>query len=215
MKIDSTAWAEVQHHEADYWGNCLGMRAWGEFVKQEMYGREMGLFDAYGKDGELVMGGRSVLDVGGGPVSMTLRCWDSPNLIVVDPCQWPASVERRYRNYGIKFICAAGEDLDRIALPVSMLNSGRFDEVWCYNVLQHVQDPAKVVKNAFARVAPGGVFRIFEWLNIPADECHPHVLTAEWLLNTLTRCKVERIRIRRLKEYWSDADALAGVFSNG
>ena len=62
-------WNETQKHEADYWGNCLGMTAWGEFCKQEMYGREMGVFSNYGMpDGELNMAGKSVLDVGGGPV---------------------------------------------------------------------------------------------------------------------------------------------------
>ena len=88
-------WNETQKHEAEYWGNCLGMRAWGEFVKQEMYAREMGLWEAYGNGtGELVMGQRSVLDVGGGPVSMTLRCLNARYPTVVDPCEWPASVQR-------------------------------------------------------------------------------------------------------------------------
>lgn len=210
MKIDPTTWAEVQYHEADYWGNCLGMRAWGEFTKQEMYGREMGVFDDYGDGhGELNMRGKSIMDVGGGPVSMTLRCYNAGRLIVVDPCEWPASVLRRYKAYGIKFIQEAGERLN--AQPAL----DKHDEVWVYNVLQHTQDPRAVMYNAMDRVKPGGVLRIFEWLNIPADKCHPHVLTAEWLLNTLAGCRVERIRIRRLKEYWSDADALAGVFSNG
>ena len=52
-------WNETQKHEADYWGNCLGMTAWGEFCKQEMYGREMGVFSDYGMpDGELDMAGQ-------------------------------------------------------------------------------------------------------------------------------------------------------------
>jgi len=209
MKIDPTVWAEVQHHEAEYWGNCLGMRAWGEFVKQEMYGREMGLFSDYGDEqGELNMRGKSVMDVGGGPVSMTLRCINAGRLIVVDPCEWPASVLRRYQVYGIEFIQESGENLHAQSL-------GQHDEVWVYNVLQHTQNPKAVLNNALARVKSGGVLRLFEWLNIPADDCHPHVLTAEWLLNTLAGTRVEQIRIRRLKEYWSDADALAGVFSNG
>jgi hypothetical protein len=111
-------WNETQKHEAEYWGNCLGMRAWGEFVKQEMYAREMGLWEAYGNGtGELVMGQRSVLDVGGGPVSMTLRCLNARYPTVVDPCDWPASVERRYRNYGIHFVRAPGEELDQHRHP--------------------------------------------------------------------------------------------------
>ena len=203
-------WNETQKHEAEYWGNCLGMRAWGEFVKQEMYAREMGLWEAYGNGtGELVMGQRSVLDVGGGPVSMTLRCLNARYPTVVDPCDWPASVERRYRNYGIHFVRAPGEELDQQHLALT-----RYDEVWLYNVLQHFQDPAKVIASAIARVAPKtGVLRIFEWPNIPADACHPHILTPEGILNWLHGCQIVKVGLPHLKEYWSDAVAFTGIFS--
>src|SRR5208337_2081810 len=203
-------WNETQKHEADYWGNCLGMTAWGEFCKQEMYGREMGLFSDYGTpDGELDLQGKDVLDVGGGPVSMTLRCINAGQRIVADPCQWPASVLRRYDYYGIQFLRTAGEDLDQRFLD----SRTSFDEVWIYNVLQHVQDPEKVIDNAVARIAPGGVLRMFEWCYIPADKCHPHVLTPELLLNALQGCRIVKVGLPRLKEFWSDATAFTGVFS--
>lgn len=207
--MTDTRWQEAQKHEADYWGNCLGMRAWGEFVKQEMYGREMGLFDAYGDGhGELNLQGRSVLDVGGGPVSMTLRCINAGELTVVDPCEWPASAHRRYRNYGIEFIRASGEDLDQCRLPI--LN---YDEVWIYNVLQHVQDPAKIVKNAIDRLMPTGILRIFEWVWVPADACHPHVLTPENLTQWLNGCRAIKTGCPRLTEYWCNANAFTGIFN--
>jgi 2-polyprenyl-3-methyl-5-hydroxy-6-metoxy-1,4-benzoquinol methylase len=203
-------WNETQKHEADYWGNCLGMTAWGEFCKQEMYGREMGLFSDYGTpDGELDLQGKDVLDVGGGPVSMTLRCINAGQRIVADPCQWPASVLRRYDYYGIQFLRTAGEDLDQRFLD----SRTSFDEVWIYNVLQHVQDPEKVIDNAVARIASGGVLRMFEWCYIPADKCHPHVLTPELLLNALQGCRIVKVGLPRLKEFWSDATAFTGVFS--
>ena len=202
-------WNETQKHEAEYWGNCLGMRAWGEFCKQEMYGREMGLFKDYGTPGgELNMQGKSVLDVGGGPVSMTLRCLNVRYPTVVDPCQWPASVERRYRNYGIHFVRTPGEELDKQELALT-----HYDEVWVYNVLQHVQDPEKVLRNALLRVVPvSGVIRIFEWMWIPADKCHPHVLSPEGVLNWLHGSRVVKLGLPRLKEYWSDATAFVGIF---
>src|SRR3989304_10406378 len=96
--IDSI-WNEAQKHEANYWGNCHNFTTWGEYVKGEMYGREMGLFADYGTPhGELDMQGRSILDVGGGPVSMTLRCINAGRLVVADPCEWPPPVHRRYGN---------------------------------------------------------------------------------------------------------------------
>jgi ubiquinone/menaquinone biosynthesis C-methylase UbiE len=137
-------------------------------------------------------------------VSMTLRCINAGALVVVDPCEWPASVSRRYHNYGIEFIRAPGEELNQL--------TACYDEVLCYNVLQHVQDPAVVVKHALACVAPGGVFRIFEWCHIPADACHPNVLTPADLLNWLRGARILRVSIPHLKEYWSDATAFCGVF---
>lgn len=201
-------WNETQKHEADYWGNCMGLRAWGEFAKQEMYAREMRLWDDFGDNGELLMQGRSVLDVGGGPVSMTLRCVGATRLVVVDPCVWPASVHRRYQKYGIHFVRKPCEELDTV-----FTDGDQFDEVWIYNVLQHVQDPEKIVRNALNRLDPvGGRLRIFEWCYIPADECHPHVLTPDGLMNWLAGARIEQVRIPRLKEFWSDATAFCGVF---
>ena len=80
---------------------------------------------------------------------MTLRCLNARYPTVVDPCDWPPSVKRRYRNYSIHFVRAPGEELDQQHLALT-----HYDEVWLYNVLQHVQDPARVVANAIARVAP-------------------------------------------------------------
>ncbi len=206
--ISDSKWTNAQKHEAGYWGNCLGMRAWGEFVKQEQYGREMALFDEYGDGrGELDMCGKTVLDVGGGPVSMTLRCLNSPKLVVADPLDWPPSVLRRYRNYGIKFVRVAGEDLP---------DGGLFDEVWMYNVLQHVVDPMKVMEKVAMHITPNGKFRIFEWLHIPADDCHPHVLTAELLRAGLSHLKAVRVRVPVLRDYWANgASAFVGTFTKG
>jgi len=201
-------WKEAQEHEATYWQNCLGMRAWGEFTKQELYGREMGLIEDYGDNGELDMHGLSVLDVGGGPVSMTLRCYNAGRLVVVDPCQWPKSVHRRYRNYGIEFVQARGEELDSVFEGTDT----KFPEVWMINVLQHVENPSLVLQQAMNRVSADGKLRIFDWLYIPSDECHPHVLTPELILNGLSGARILKMATPRLREYWSDATAFVGQF---
>jgi hypothetical protein len=49
-----------------------------------------------------------------------------------------------------------------------------FDEVWIYNVLQHTEDPAKIIANA-KRLAPS--LRMFEWIDLPAYPGHPQALT--------------------------------------
>jgi 2-polyprenyl-3-methyl-5-hydroxy-6-metoxy-1,4-benzoquinol methylase len=207
MKMHSDSWAAAQQHEAGFWGNCLNLNTWHEFVKQEMYGREMQLIADYGSNGEYDMQGKSVLDIGGGPVSMMLRCFNSPRLTVADPMDWPAAVRRRYLNYGIEFICCAGENLlEPLIQPA--------DEVWIYNVLQHVIDPKVVLMTARHYLKPGGRLRIFEWLNIPADDCHPHVLTSGLLSDGLAGLKMTYLNIPRLNEYWTpNAEAYVGVFT--
>ncbi len=49
-----------------------------------------------------------------------------------------------------------------------------YDEAWIYNVLQHTDDPSLIVKNA---LSVSRKLRIFEWINIPPCEGHPHMLT--------------------------------------
>jgi len=197
---------ETQHHEMEFWGNCLNLQTWHEFVKQEMYGREMQLIADYGVAGEYDMRGRSVLDIGGGPVSMTLRCINSSKLVVADPIQWPDSALRRYRNYGIQFLKVPGEELSQ--------SVGLFEEVWVYNVLQHVMDPLEVLAKACDHVAELGVLRVFEWLDIPADKCHPHVLTESLLWQGVKGMTVKMHRMPTLNDYWTpNAKAFVGVFA--
>jgi len=209
--IDKERWNTAQKHEAGYWGNCNGAVAWGEFVKHEMEAREMGLFSDYGDEcAELKMQGKSVLDIGGGPVSMTLRCYDAGQLVVVDPCNYPSAVRRRYDRHGINFVRAAGEDLDGLFLS----DETTFDEVWMYNLLQHVQDPEKIVRNALARIGPTGCLRMYEWLWIPTDACHPHSLTPEGLLKWLAGAHAVKIAQPRMTEYGCNASAFVGIFTN-
>lgn len=160
-------WEKAQSAEADFWGTCADTS--DEEYKQRQYATLMGI-DGYKESQGLRaerynLRGRSVLDLGGGPVSMLLKCENRGRSVVVDPTSFPEWVLGRYEAAGIEFICKPAEGL---ALD------GTFDEVWIYNVLQHVQDPEAVIATAKRY---GGVVRIFEWVDIPADEKHPHTLT--------------------------------------
>ena len=66
---------------------------------------------------------------------------------------------------GIHLLDYAVENM--FALPDS-------DEIWLFNVLQHVIDPDKFIEKCKASTK---LIRFFEPLNYPADVCHPHVLT--------------------------------------
>jgi len=161
---------ETQKFEADYWGNCINTSS--EEDKQRQYAELMGLrLVRCGAGWGYDLHGRSVIDLGGGPVSLLLKCANlkKGRTVVVDPGNWPDWVRSRYECAGIEYAQMPAEEL-RGWSP--------FDEAWIYNVLQHTDDPAKIIANAkkYARI-----LRIFEWVGFPAYPGHPQALTKEKL----------------------------------
>ncbi len=149
--------------EKTYWGNCCN--TFDEDQKQFVYGRLMGLCQThYSFD----VGGKKILDIGGGPSSLLLKTTNLLEGKVVDPIDYPQWTRDRYAAKGITVSVSLGETVDETG----------WDEVWMYNCLQHTVDPHKIIQNAL-RAAP--VFRIFEWIDIPAHDGHPHELTEDSL----------------------------------
>lgn len=113
------------------------------------------------------IGGRSVIDIGGGPVSLLLKCVNRGRCVVVDPADYPEWVFRRYEECGIELWHGRAEDID---------GGPHFDEAWIYNVLQHVDDPVLAIATARHHAS---VIRIFEWIGIDPYPGHPHRLERE------------------------------------
>jgi len=168
------AWHKAQKYEACWWRtDGLGAtNSYHEELKQLRYAERMGIMvDEWQR---IDLQGKSVLDVGGGPASLLLKTYNAGRRKVVDPLSMPDWVIARYKDTGIELEKKAAEDMDEHG----------WDEVWIYNVLQHVQSPAKVIENI--RKA-GKIVRVFEFLERPANEGHPHVLTAD-VLNAAFGC---------------------------
>jgi 2-polyprenyl-3-methyl-5-hydroxy-6-metoxy-1,4-benzoquinol methylase len=160
-------WDEHQEFEAGWWGQCTN--TFGEETKQITYAHRMGLinepFEGHWPSYDL--GGRSVLDLGGGPTSLLLKARNLKRAAVVDPCPYPKWVDARYEAANITYIRAAAEGID--------VETGAWDEAWIYNVLQHVQDPEAIIANAREAAT---VVRLFEWVDLPPHLGHPHELKA-------------------------------------
>ncbi len=162
--------------EAAYWGDCTN--TFDEEQKHYVYAQSMGIKQlGYAFDVE----GKRILDIGGGPVSMLLKCQNLlPRSRVVDPLanSYPRWVDDRYKVKEISLWSARGEDPE----AVEPRPGAPFDEAWIYNCLQHTDDPAQIIANAKA-AAP--MLRLFEWIDIPPHEGHPHMLTRatleEWI----------------------------------
>jgi glycosyltransferase involved in cell wall biosynthesis len=151
---ESNWWKRVAHASAD------------EARKQGLYARHMGL--VFNDEGLIDLDGKSVLDVGGGPMSLLLRTVNGGSLKIVDPLDVPGWVEQRYSNNGIELDQSRAEEM----------REDGWDEVWIYNVLQHTDRPAGVLRNARAA---GRTLRIFEWVKTGVSDGHLHDLSTEFL----------------------------------
>jgi hypothetical protein len=154
---------EHQTFEQAWWFDCAN--TYGEETKQLTYANRMGL-TPIGHGGHWPvydLEGKSVVDLGGGPVSMLLKTINGARLSVVDPCSYPEWIAARYEAHGISYFLE----------PAENRWAEGYDECWIYNVLQHVEDPKAVIASAI-RAAP--VLRLFEWLEMPASIGHPHTL---------------------------------------
>lgn len=156
--------------ETKFWGDCCN--TFDEEQKHYVYAKCMGL-DIFRVGYGYELPPKRILDVGGGPVSLLLKCRGFTRGHVVDPIEYPDWVVQRYACHNITLNRVLGEDLEP-----GLWGSG-FDEVWLYNVLQHTHDPNKVLQNIWGLLKPGGYFRFFEWIGIPAYEGHPHEISAE------------------------------------
>lgn len=162
-------WNNAQKWESDWWGNCANTLT--EDLKQMTYTRLMGL-SFINHDGHLVIDlkGKSIVDIGGGPTSILLKCINTKSPVVVDPCDYPQWTADRYKSARIEVLKLPGEELKD--------SKTVFDEVWIYNCLQHTQDPALIIENA---KKIGKALRIFEWIDEATNEGHPHILTEDKL----------------------------------
>lgn len=162
-------WKQAQKFERQWWDTCTNTL--GEEIKQLEYANRMGLTFSRVK-GKMVIDvkGKTIADIGAGPVSLLLKTINSPKMYAIDPCEYPEWIYDRYIEANIMPINSTGEDMDDA--------DEVFDEVWIYNCLQHVIDPEKVIQNAKKL---GKVIRIFEWIDLPAHEGHPHELKADEL----------------------------------
>ena len=176
--------------EMGYWGDCVNtfLEEQKHFVQARYMGLEV-------KNYRVDVGGKRILDIGGGPVSMLLKTTNLREGMVCDPIKYPDWVIERYRTKGIKYVQIAGEELDVIG----------WDEVWIYNVLQHCVDPEQIIRNA--RRA-GSVIRLFEWIDFPPHPGHPQMLTAA----NLERWLGSKGNAVRLSESGCYGNSFSGVF---
>lgn len=161
-------WKEAQEWERKWHDNCVN--SYWEETKQRVYADRMGLvaFHDKGRFPTYDLQGKSILDIGGGPYSLLLKCINVDGT-VVDPCDYPQWTRDRYKESGLTFVQASGEAFGTTKI---------FDEVWIYNCLQHTENPEKILKNARQY---SKIIRLFEWIDTGISDGHLHDLKEEKL----------------------------------
>jgi SAM-dependent methyltransferase len=125
-----------------------------------------------GLPSDLNMQGKTILDVGCGPVSMLLRATHG-GAVGIDPLLMSEETKAKYAQANVALHNCKAENYEPIKVSPAPQH---FDEGWMYNCLQHVDDPDKVMK---VLLQTSGSVRIFEWIDRHADAGHPHTLTVE------------------------------------
>lgn len=179
--------------EKDYWGDCCN--TFDEDQKHYVYGRLMGLIESHYRF--YLPSNSKILDIGGGPSSMLLKRKGLGKGKVVDPIDYPDWTKQRYAMMDIDVQVGLGEDVT---------DTG-FDEVWIYNCMQHAVDPEKIINNA-KKAAP--ILRLFEWIDIPAHDGHPHELTEKSLDSWIG----QKGHVTQLAESGCYGKAYYGVFTH-
>lgn len=152
-------WNAAQEAEAEFHGDPKG-NAYEE-RKRLKYASMLGI-------NTLALANRPrVLDMGSGPQGLvgSYSSFLGQGSAALDPLEFEEDHEQAYRDAGITRIVCAAEDLE---------TEEHWDEVWIYNVLQHVKDPLALL--AKAREVSDKI-RIWEWCNVSLDTCHIHVIT--------------------------------------
>lgn len=151
-------WREAQRVEANWWtptaARIAEVRAGHAWLRD--------LLDIT----PWTVAGCTVTDIGGGPLPIVGHAdLDLDRAVVVDPLPvsgWPVRPH-----------------VERVAIPAEHYVGSPTDEVWVYNVLQHVRDPQAVVAvvqaHALRRV------RWFEYVQTPLEPHHPHTVEPDWL----------------------------------
>jgi 2-polyprenyl-3-methyl-5-hydroxy-6-metoxy-1,4-benzoquinol methylase len=156
-------WKQDQQWEGRWWNTC--QNTFYEEQKQFVYAEKMGLKRVPNEKTpyRFDLRGKKVLDIGCGPISLLLKC-DNVEGTAIDPLKFPNWVAKRYKTAGIKYKQVKGEEIEERG----------YDEILIYNVLQHTENPQKIIENA---KKAGKLIRIFEWIDLPVCEGHPQTLT--------------------------------------
>ena len=153
--------AQIKERQMHTLDKSKGMSHYAKSYKQ--------YFSYLGIDSNLK--GKSVVEVGPADIPALAFCSHLGNSCVIEPM--PSEI---LKTFPIKIY----------KIPAENFDFSMFDEVWFFNVLQHVKDPYTIVKNA----KKAKCVRWFEPIDQGTDECHLHNLTHSMFVDWFGDAKI-------------------------
>jgi len=145
---DSAQQEEKLHHTHD--STDIALDRWKDIY--DFYFRYL--------DIELDLKNKTILEIGPARIAALLYCNNYGPSYIVEPTIYEDS-EELYGDKKITFIREIYEDCE----------SPKVDEIWLFNVLQHIIDPDLFVEKCKKNAK---IIRFFEPINTPIEVHHPH-----------------------------------------
>ena len=114
-----------------------------------------------------------------------IGCADFPALVFCKKYHWGIVVEPMPSPILMRL---ASENIETLHVVPKCAEDYDFppaDEVWIFNVLQHVMDPLLIIQMA---MKSAGIIRFFEPIDAPIDNCHLHRFTLPYFEKIFGTC---------------------------
>jgi hypothetical protein len=148
--------------------------------------------------------GKKILECGGGCYPASYFCTGLKKVVNVEPLydKFPDIVKQKLLSKKIESVSIPFEDYT---------TKIKFDEVWFFNVLQHVRDPIMQIENA-KKIAK--IIRVFEPINTAINNEHPHSFNLEFFENQFSNTKIEIYKGGTMDKF-HQADCVYFVWRSG
>jgi len=121
--------------------------------------------------------GKSVIEIGPGRISGLLFCQNYSKSYIIEPTEYEG-INHLYEDLNLEIIKKTVEEIE---LP-------KVDEIWIFNVMQHVQDPDFLIEKC---KKSSSVIKFFEPIDLPINNEHPFSFSKEDFIEYFGECVLD------------------------